>query len=173
VTLRILVLQHHKENRKKCTVTAIQKRADVEVEVLRPGPAGHPPLVVEGGILLAVDAPPLVPADRTLLEASPAARLVLVDANWVKVPAILARLSSRGPLAARSLPADVRTAYPRRSKLFEDPAGGLATVEAIAAAMAILGAWDPTILEGYNWTNLFLERNPRLFPESIAGGVLS
>ena len=48
-------------------------------------------------------------------------------------------------LALRSLPAEVETAYPRRSKVFEDPAGGLATIEAIFAALAIRSHFSPAL----------------------------
>lgn len=159
----ILIIQHRKENPKKCTVTALRGRPDVEVMVLHAGPSGYPPLEIEGGILLAVDSPPLSPADRALVAPGTGGRLVLIDANWVKIPPMLWCLRSRGPLAHRSLPGSIRTAYPRRSKVFEDPAGGLATVEALAAALAILGMPDPTLLEGYVWKEEFLELNRELF----------
>jgi rRNA small subunit aminocarboxypropyltransferase len=168
----ILIIQHRKENPRKCTVTALRGRPDVEVLVLRPGLSGYEPLEIEGGILLAVDSPPLSPADRGLIAPGTGGRLVLVDANWVKIPPMLRCLRSRGPLAHRSLPADVRTAYPRRSKVFEDPAGGLATVEALAAALAILGIPDPTLLAGYVWRDRFLELNRGLFgPEGRVSPV--
>ena len=158
---RILIVQHHKENPKKCTVTAIRERPDVEVKVLRPGPSAYPPLPVEGGILLAVNAPILRQEDRELL-AEPGQCLVLVDANWVKVSRILRAIEPRGPLEHRTLPAGFLTAYPRRSKVFEDPSGGLATVEAIVAALAVLGMPDMSFLDGYVWKDRFLELNRAL-----------
>ncbi len=158
----ILIIQHHKENRKKCTVTAIEGRPGIEVRVLRPGPSGYRPVEIEGGILLAVGAAALSPRDRALLDG-PGKRLVLIDANWVKVPGIIRALEPAGPLARRSLDPAFRTAYPRRSKVFQDPPGGLATVEAIAAAMAVLGFFDPAVLSGYVWAEKFLELNRGLF----------
>jgi len=161
--IKVLVILHHKENRKKCTLTPLRRRAELEVKVIRPAPGGYQPLEIEGGVLLQVGAPPLGPDDRALLDEDPCRRLVLIDSNWIKVPAILRSIRSRGPLARRSLPSEVRTAYPRRSKLFRDPPGGLATVEAIAAANAILGEFDPSFLENYHWAGEFLELNRDLF----------
>ncbi|MGH9362411.1 MAG: hypothetical protein ACRD2T_10885, partial [Thermoanaerobaculia bacterium] len=92
MAIQVLVVQHHKENRRKCTLTPLRERGDIRVEVLRPGPGGYPPFPLPGGILLRVGAPPLEPRDRALLDASPERRLILLDANWVKVPGMLSRL---------------------------------------------------------------------------------
>ncbi len=161
--LRALVIQHHKENLRKCSLTPIRGRSDLEILVPRAGPSGYSPIDVDGGILLRVGAPPLARGDRAILEASPAHRLVLIDCNWIKVPKLLGLLRPRGVLTDRSLPPGIRTAYPRRSKTFEDPADGLATVEALAAAYAILGFREHGLLDGYPWAQRFLELNPDLF----------
>jgi pre-rRNA-processing protein TSR3 len=166
--VRFLAIQHHKENHKKCTLTPLRNRPDVEIEVLRPGPGGYPQFWIEGGILLAVGAPPLERSDRAILDADPRNRVVLIDGNWIKVPGILRVLRARGPLVHRSLPEGIRTAYPRRSKIFVDPEGGLATVEAMAAAGAILGSPDPELLAGYTWREEFLKLNASLFGASAA-----
>jgi pre-rRNA-processing protein TSR3 len=89
--------------------------------------------------------------------------LILIDCNWARVGRLLPVFADRGPLARRSIPAEVQTAYPRRSKVFEDPAGGLATIEAIVAALAILGWPEPSLLDGFHWAGEFLERNRFLF----------
>jgi len=95
----------------------------------------------------------------------------VIDSNWIKVPKLLPVLEPAGPLARRSLPPEVLTAYPRRSKVRPDPEAGLATVEAIVAALAILGESDPTLLEGYAWAAPFLDRNRWLFdPAAPAAG---
>jgi len=75
------------------------------------------------------------------------------------VPQVLRTLE--GELALRRLP-PLESAYPRRSKLFEDPAGGLASVEALYAALAILGEPRPELLDGYRWRERFLAANPGL-----------
>ncbi len=61
-----------------------------------------------------------------------------------------------------SIRARLRTAYPRRSKTFEDPGAGLASVEALFAAMALLGQPRPDLLDEYHWRERFLELNPGL-----------
>jgi pre-rRNA-processing protein TSR3 len=66
-------------------------------------------------------------------------------------------------LRFRSVPPGVRTAYPRRSKLYQDPAGGLASVEALAAALHVLGLPPDAVLDGYRWREPFLELNRSFF----------
>ena len=61
----------------------------------------------------------------------------------------------------RSLP-EWKTAYPRVSKLYEDPEAGLATIEAIYAAYRLLGRDTSNLLAGYHWAERFLELNPEL-----------
>ena len=56
----------------------------------------------------------------------------------------------------RSIPGTIVTAYPRESKVFDDPTGGLASVEALYLARRLLGDDDPTLLDGYHWRDRFL-----------------
>jgi pre-rRNA-processing protein TSR3 len=51
------------------------------------------------------------------------------------------------------------TAYPRSSKLFEDPEAGLATIEAIYAAYVQTGRNPAGLLDNYRWGDEFLRRN--------------
>jgi pre-rRNA-processing protein TSR3 len=162
--VKVLILHFHKENPRKCSAEALRGRPDVEMRVVRPGAGGnYPPTDLAGGILLAVGAPTLSREDRAILDEDTGRRLVIIDANWVKVPIVLRTLAPRGPLVRRTLPREIVTAYPRKSKVREDPAGGLATVEAVAAALAILGAPDPTVLDGYRWAEEFVGKNAWLF----------
>lgn len=55
-----------------------------------------------------------------------------------------------------------QTAYPRKSKLFEDPAAGLATIEALFAAHYQLGLDTSNLLEHYRWREEFLHSNAAL-----------
>ena len=57
----------------------------------------------------------------------------------------------------RSIPGGLRTAYPRVSKVFDDPAGGLASIEALYVARKLLGDDDPLLLHGYHWKDEFLQ----------------
>jgi ribosome biogenesis protein Tsr3 len=66
-----------------------------------------------------------------------------------------------GDLLPRRLPPLV-TAYPRKSKLFEDPERGLASIEALYAALVLLGNLRPDLLADYRWAKEFVERNPLL-----------
>jgi pre-rRNA-processing protein TSR3 len=50
----------------------------------------------------------------------------------------------------------VRTAYPRVSKVFDDPTAGLASIEALYLARKLLGDDDPSLLDGYHWKAPFL-----------------
>lgn len=85
--------------------------------------------------------------------------LLLIDCSWRKVSKLSKRVD--GELLARRLPKLV-TAYPRRSKLGSDPEHGLASVEALYAALALLGAPRPELLAHYRWAPEFLAANPGL-----------
>ena len=63
-------------------------------------------------------------------------------------------------LPVRSL-ADWTTAYPRRTKLFDDPSAGLATIEAIFAAYTQMGRNVAGLLDDYHWQREFLELNAK------------
>jgi hypothetical protein len=63
-------------------------------------------------------------------------------------------------LPRASLPAGARTAFLNVSKQGRDPSGGLATVEAIFLATAMLGARDESWLAHYAHRERFLEQNP-------------
>jgi pre-rRNA-processing protein TSR3 len=85
----------------------------------------------------------------------------LVDSSWRDLPRMLRTVT--GTQHRRCLPADLTTAYPRRSKTFEDPLAGLASIEALHAALVLLGHRDDSILDGYYWAAEWLALNlPRL-----------
>ena len=58
-----------------------------------------------------------------------------------------------------------RTAYPRVSKLFNDPSQGLATIEALFAAFTQMGRPTTGLLGAYRWKDRFLELNADLLAE--------
>ncbi len=84
---------------------------------------------------------------------------MILDSSWRRLPKLL-RLVTGDPPRRRLPP--IRTAYPRKSKRFEDPAEGLASVEALYAALFMLGQERPDLLDGYHWKKQFLELNPQL-----------
>jgi pre-rRNA-processing protein TSR3 len=54
------------------------------------------------------------------------------------------------------------SAYPRRSKIAQDPSEGLASVEALYAAICLLEGPRPELLANYRWRDEFLAANPQL-----------
>jgi pre-rRNA-processing protein TSR3 len=60
------------------------------------------------------------------------------------------------PMPARSLPADWKTAYPRRQTECPDPERGLSSVEALFLAHQILGRSTEGLLARYHWRDQFL-----------------
>lgn len=80
--------------------------------------------------------------------------LLLLDSTWRLLPGM--RRMIEGLPLERSLPVGIRTAYPRVSKMTEDPDCGLATIEALYAALRIMGSDCPALLDGYLWKDAFL-----------------
>ena len=101
----------------------------------------------------------LHPEGQRLSAADAGHGLLLIDCSWRRLPVLLRAVD--GAPAPRSLPPLV-SAYPRRSRLFLDPAQGLASIEALVAALAILGDPRPELLDDYRWRDEFLSANPAL-----------
>jgi pre-rRNA-processing protein TSR3 len=141
--VRTTVIRHPKERIAKCSLRFLHERS--EMTFLRANPGFT--FDATGFVLLAVDAPPLSPADADH-------PLLLLDSTWRWLPQLLACV--RGEPIRRSIPGNLRTAYPRVSKVFEDPAAGLASIEALYVARRLLGDDDPTLLDGYHWREQFL-----------------
>jgi len=134
---------HYKENRRKCSLEPLRDHPRLRFIDYQHGDRIHVP----GHILLEMGAPLLTPVDA-------GRPLLILDATWRLTPAL--RQSLVGELCARSLPPSLSTAYPRHSKLFPDPAGGLASVEALFAGLAMLGQHDESLLDGYPGKDAFL-----------------
>jgi pre-rRNA-processing protein TSR3 len=147
--LRIIAVFHPRERLQKCTLHPLLPRPDV-VACTFPDMED---LDLRGAVTLAPDGPPLGRGEG-------AEALVLVDGTWRYARRIARSLG----LPRRSLPGFV-TAYPRTSKLFRDPAGGLASAEALYAAKLVLGEEDPSLLDGYRWAEEFLALNRRRIEE--------
>ena len=137
------VIRHPKEKVSKCSLRLLHGRPEMTFLRSRPGFTFD----ATGFLLLAVDAAPLTPADH----GHP---LLLLDSTWRWLPQLEACL--HGAALRRSIPGHVRTAYPRSSKVFADPAGGLASIEALYLARKLLGDDDPSLLDGYHWKDAFL-----------------
>ncbi|MBX3464568.1 MAG: hypothetical protein KF830_15470 [Planctomycetes bacterium] len=139
------VIRHAKEKVRKCSLRFLHGRPEMTFLRQREGFTFD----ATGFTLLAVDAPPLTAADA-------GRPLLLLDSTWRWLPQLLACL--HGEPVPRSIPGHLPTAYPRRSKVFADPAAGLASIEALYVARALLGDDDPTLLDGYHWRDEFLAR---------------
>lgn len=84
--------------------------------------------------------------------------LLVLDGTWKLVQPMEAEFCG---IPIRTL-LPWRTAYPRTSKLYEDPAAGLATVEALFAAYVQMGRPTDGLLDDYYWRDRFLELNAEL-----------
>ena len=143
--VRTTVIRHWKERIAKCSLRFLHDRPEMTFVRAQPGFSFD----ATGFLLLAVEAPPLSPADA-------GRPLLLLDSTWRWLPQL--RAGVHGTPLARSIPGAIATAYPRTSKVFEDPAAGLASIEALYLARALLGDRDETLLDGYHWKQPFLER---------------
>ncbi len=141
----VLIIVRRGEDPRKCTVRPLRGTPGLVFLPYplraRPGLARH--------LLLAPDAPPLSAADA-------GRPLLLLDASWRHAAAMRRAVE---PVEARSIPPGWQTAYPRRSKTHADPETGLATVEALYAALCTLGLRDDALLRFYPWRAAFLDLN--------------
>jgi pre-rRNA-processing protein TSR3 len=137
------VIRHAKERLAKCSLRFLHDRKEMTFLRQKPG------FTFDGSgfLLLEVGAPTLSPADADR-------PLLLLDSTWRWLPQLRACVT--GTPIPRSFPTAVATAYPRTSKVFTDPAAGLASIEALYLARALLGDRDPTLLDGYLWREQFL-----------------
>lgn len=153
MTLPTVIVVHPKEKRRKCTVEPLRGRDGFSFWTYpRRGPE---PLV--GYVRLGLGGPELSEADA-------AAGLLVLDGTW--------RLAGRmeddySSVPIRTLPA-WETAYPRVSKLFDDPLGGLATIEAVFVAYTVLGRSVDGLLNEYHWRDKFLALNATQLRDSRA-----
>jgi pre-rRNA-processing protein TSR3 len=100
---------------------------------------------MSGFTVLALGAPELSVADA-------GRPLLLLDSTWRLLPQLEVCLEGEG--VRRTLP-PVATAYPRVSKIAEDPHGGLASVEALYLAKLLIGERDDSLLGAYYWRESF------------------
>ena len=139
-----IIVVHPKERRSKCTAAPLRSRSGFIFWNFPKN--GSEPL--DNYVRLGIGGPVIRPddADKGLL---------VLDGSWRWAASMQADFSR---LPVRSLP-EIRTAYPRVSKTFDDPPGGLATVEAIFAAYKLMGRNIDGLLDEYHWRDAFLELN--------------
>ena len=148
----ILIIVRRGEDPAKCTVRPLRGVPGLD---FLPYPLRQKP-DLSRHLLLAPDAPPLSPADA-------GRPLLLLDASWRHAAKMRKAVE---PVEARSIPPGWKTAYPRRSKTHEDPDAGLATVEALFAALCTLGFRDDSLLRFYPWRDAFLDLNRDRIPRN-------
>ncbi|MCA8957452.1 MAG: hypothetical protein KDC87_15360 [Planctomycetes bacterium] len=139
----VVVIRHQKERIGKCSLRHLHGRPGFTFLKCNKAFAFD----ATGHLELAVDAPPLTAADR-------GPPLLLLDSTWRHLDALRSRID--GQTIRRSIPGRVVTAYPRTSRVFDDPPEGLASVEALYVALRILGDDDLSLLDGYYWRDEFL-----------------
>lgn len=143
------------ETANKCTIAPLSFRSDFRLfRVKGDGPLGP------------LSAPLLLhPEGECLSQLRPAQPpitiLASIDCIWRRLPKLLGRVQwkdDRPPALAR-IPDGFQTAYPRVGSPGTDPQGGLATIEAIFVAAALLGNYDLTLLSQYYFARRFVENN--------------
>lgn len=143
IPLTVIVV-HPKERRSKCSVEPLRSRRDFAFFRF-PNPVTVP---LDGYIRLGLGGPELSAADSS-------AGLLVLDGTW-KLAAKMEPAYQDIPV--RTLP-ETQTAYPRTSRVFHDPVGGLATVEAVYTALRIMRRPVEGILDDYHWKSEFLTAN--------------
>lgn len=145
--IKTVVIRHPREKLSKCSLTPLHDRAEIQFFTATPDYVFD----ATGFLLLEVGAPPLTPEENHL-------PLLLLDATWRLLPHVKSKVV--GTPVPRSIPEGVQTAYPRVGKYYPDPLGGLASIEALFIARALLGDYDPSLLDAYHWREEFLESLP-------------
>ncbi len=138
---------HPRERRSKCSLEPLRGR---EGFVFWTFPErGEEPL--EGYVRLGMGGEVIGPEDA-------AGGLLLLDGTWRLTAGMEPGYAE---LPVRSLPG-LQTAYPRSSKIFDDPEGGLASIEALWAAYHLMGRPTKGLLDHYRWAEQFLAANSDL-----------
>ena len=142
---RTIIVVHPREKRSKCTVEPLRNRSEYVFWTF-PEPGDES---LEAYVRLGFGGPVLSEADdghRGLL---------VLDGTW-KLAGRMENVFNDIPI--RSLP-ETQTAYPRTSKIWDDPHGGLATIEAIYVANRLLNRPVDGLLDEYYWADQFLTAN--------------
>ena len=151
--MRYQVLVDRAERPTKCTILPLADHPALQiVRFAKQGPL--PPLA--GDLLLHPEGRPLDDLAKT--RGDQPLTVCAIDSTWRKLPGILSRIAAPWPEKVR-IPDGFVTAYPRRNKENLDPEAGLATIEALFIAGALLGHWDESLLGKYHFAPAFLSAN--------------
>jgi pre-rRNA-processing protein TSR3 len=146
----IQILRDPRESAKKCSLTPLRGLPGIHFVEYAP----ERRVEASGRVLLHTDGELIGPADAER-------GLLLIDCSWRRVESLL-RVVDGAPVRRRLPP--LQTAYPRRSTTYEDPGEGLASVEALYAALALMGRARPELLAAYRWRDEFLRLNRASLP---------
>ena len=146
---QIVVIRHPRENLKKCSLRGLESRKNFTFLKAKDGFLFD----ATGYILLQNNAPEISEKDKGL-------PILLLDSTWALLPKV--RNKIHGMPILRGLPSSIKTAYPRVSKSGNDPQNGLATVEALFAALSLSGQRDESVLQNYIFKDTFLQLNKGL-----------
>ena len=152
----IIVDKQEKAN--KCTIVPLADRADFRIYPVKGSLTLGP---FEAPILLHHQGECLTEIRKTLKNAP---GIASIDCVWSRLDPLVAKISAPLPRLAK-IPEGFQTAYPRKSKRDSDPSVGLATIEALFIAAALLGHWDESLLSKYYFGGQFLEKNQKRFLE--------
>lgn len=147
IFLPTIIVVHPKERRSKCSVEPLREHPDFVF--WRFPQVGKEPL--QDYVRLGIGGQPLSADDANH-------GLLVLDGTWKHASRMEPEFAH---LPVRSI-GPWETAYPRTSKIFDDPAAGLATIEAIYAALHELGRSTEGLLESYHWKDEFLLKNQLL-----------
>ncbi len=139
-----IIVRHRTEKTRKCSVFPLK---GLDGFVFYGFPLREK-LELDGYVRLGIGGTPLGAQDVDK-------GLLILDSSWRRVGAMEREFAE---VPVRGLP-PLRTAFPRLSKCHEDPAAGLATVEALYAALTLLGRDTTSVLDHYRWRGQFLELN--------------
>lgn len=139
-----IVVRHPNERPQRCTIFPLRHRPDL---LFLHYPAERYP-DLSSYVRLAPDGMELSAADAEK-------GLLVLDGSWRWAGVMTKQFEDVPP---RSLHG-IKTAYPRVSKVYQDPAEGLATAEALYAALRILGRPVVGLLDHYHWKDTFLRLN--------------
>lgn len=147
------------ETPNKCTIAPLADRPDFR---LLPGKGSGPlgPLIAP--VLLHHEGECLLTIKKSF--DGGVNGIASIDCVWRRLDALLERIAGPLPILGR-IPEGFKTVYPRRSAGGSDPVGGLATIEAIFIAGALLGNWDVSLLSEYYFGRKFVEANRDRFLE--------
>lgn len=141
---KTIILVHPREKRSKCSVEPL-RGDDRFLFRTFPNPIPEP---LDNYVKLGFGGP-------VISEEDASGGLLILDGTW-KLADRMDNDYRNVPI--RSLP-EVKTAYPRTSKIYDDPLGGLATIEAVYVAFELMGRDTSGLLDHYYWADKFLELN--------------